>query len=319
MLAIFLFSITSVCASEIDTPIASEDTSQVGLSDIDKVIEDNPQTSEEKLELGVDDEILNEQTDIDVLGDSPATYSHLASEISKTGNVILANKTYTYDDGATAITVSEDNKVIDGNGAVIDMAGSTIRAFTVSASGVTIKNLTIKNANYNGDGGAIYFSQSGTVSNCNFTNNQATSGGAVYFNTNGEVTNCNFTNNSATSYGGAIWMDSGSVENCNFTNNSANDGGGAIIMGSGTVTNCNFTDNKATSGGAVHFSSTGTVTNCNFTNNQATRWGGAVYFYKGTVKNCNFTDNHASYGGAVYFNYDGDVRNCNLSFDWKCQ
>ena len=35
------------------------------------------------------------------------------------------------------------------------MAGSNIRAFTVSASGVTIKNLTIKNANYGGSGGAI--------------------------------------------------------------------------------------------------------------------------------------------------------------------
>ena len=32
MLAIFLFSITSVCASEIDNPIASEDTSQIELS-----------------------------------------------------------------------------------------------------------------------------------------------------------------------------------------------------------------------------------------------------------------------------------------------
>ena len=32
MLAIFLFSITTVCASEIDTPIASEDTNQMGLS-----------------------------------------------------------------------------------------------------------------------------------------------------------------------------------------------------------------------------------------------------------------------------------------------
>ena len=32
ILAIFLFSITSVCASEIDTPITSEDTNQMGLS-----------------------------------------------------------------------------------------------------------------------------------------------------------------------------------------------------------------------------------------------------------------------------------------------
>ena len=46
LLAIFLFSITSVCASEIDDSIASEDTNQIKLSDNDKVIEDNVQTSE---------------------------------------------------------------------------------------------------------------------------------------------------------------------------------------------------------------------------------------------------------------------------------
>lgn len=45
------------------------------------------------------------------------------------------------------------------------MAGSTIRAFYVGGSGVTIKNLTIKNANFDGNGGAIYFQHSGTVTN----------------------------------------------------------------------------------------------------------------------------------------------------------
>ena len=56
------------------------------------------------------------------------------------------------------------------------MTGSNIRAFYISASGVTIKNLTIINANYDGDGGAIYFSNSatsGTVTNCNFADNSA--------------------------------------------------------------------------------------------------------------------------------------------------
>ena len=44
MLVICLFSITSVCASEIDNSIASEDTSQMGLSDSNKIIEDDLQT-----------------------------------------------------------------------------------------------------------------------------------------------------------------------------------------------------------------------------------------------------------------------------------
>ena len=71
--------------------------------------------------------------------------------------------------------------MIDGNGAVIDMAGSSIRAFYVSGSNVIIKNLTIKNANFSNDGGAISFSGQGTVENCNFINNTASSaGGAIY-------------------------------------------------------------------------------------------------------------------------------------------
>ena len=334
IMAIFLASIAGVCAADAnDTTVASDDTNQIELSNSDKVIEDNLQTSEENDGLTL--------TDNDVFDADSATYSDLDSEIRASGNVTLTHKNYIYDDGATAITITEDNKVIDGNGAVIDMAESTIRAFTVSASGVTIKNVTIKNANYNGDGGAIYFSSSGTVTNCNFTNNKASGdGGAVYFRSTGTVTNCNFTNNSA-GEGGAIWIYYGSVENCNFTNNSATYNGGAIwiyygsvencnfidnqatgtdscggailFAGTGNVTNCNFTNNTAYYGGAVCFNNQGNVTNCNFTNNSATCNGGAIWMYSGTVSNCNFTDNEAYVGGAVYFNKNGEVTNCNFT------
>ena len=341
--AIFLASIAGVCAADAnDTLVASENTNQIELSDSDKVIEDNLQTSEENDELTL--------TDNDVLGADSATYSDLDSEIRASENVTLTHKNYIYDDGATAITITEDNKVIDGNGAIIDMTGSTIRAFTVSASGVTIKNLTIKNANYNGDGGAIYFSSSGTVTNCNFTNNNATGeiscGGAVYFSGTGNVTNCNFTGNIASSGGAIYFQSNGNVTNCNFTNNQAtgtNSWGGAIIFGgSGTVTNCNFTDNKATGaysyggaismsfgsvtncnfinnqagggGGAIFFSNTGTVTNCNFTNNTATEDGGAICMSSGSVTNCNFTNNIASNcGGAVFILSKGTATNCNFT------
>ena len=88
------------------------------------------------------------------------------------------------------------------------MKGSNIWAFYVTGSGVTFKNLTIKNANFDGSGGAIYFSSSGTVENCNFIGNNATYfGGAIYFSSSGtthEVRNCNFTNNSASRDGGAF-------------------------------------------------------------------------------------------------------------------
>ena len=170
MLTIFLFSITSVCASEIDNPIASEDTSQIELSVNDEMSMDNLQTSEKNDELALEDndESVSSQTVTEVLSvEDNSTYSELSLEINQSGNVTLTHKNYVYDNSSGSINISEANKVIDGDGAVIDMAGSTIRAFYVSADGVTIKNLTIKNANYDGSGGAIYFSSSGTVINCN--------------------------------------------------------------------------------------------------------------------------------------------------------
>ncbi len=181
-------------------------------------IGDNLQTNEENDELTL--------TGNDVLGADSATYSDLAAEIRQSGNITLKHKNYTYDAGAT-ITINENNKVIDGDGAVIDMKGSTIRAFDVTASGVTIKNLTIKNVNYYGDGGAIIFEKSGTVINCNFINNTVgLQGGAIYFVSTGSVTNCNFINNTASEWGGAIMFSrTGTVTNCNFVNNSASIGG----------------------------------------------------------------------------------------------
>ena len=232
-----------------------------------------------------------------------STYSELSREIASGGDYInLQYGYYVYDNG-DSISISEDNKVIDGNGAVIDMAKSTIRAFDVISKGVTIKNLTIKNVNFEEIGGAIKFAgDSGSVINCNFINNAAKNGGAIYFDYTGNVENCSFVNNSATSDGGAVRMSSGNVTNCNFVNNSATYHGGAIdFEGSGNVTNCNFTDNKATDtysyGGAVYLWNQGTVTNCNFTGNNATI-GSAIYFYSSsatkTVSNSRFLNNRAN-------------------------
>ena len=328
---IFIVTILSISAVS-----AAEDTASDIISAdcndeiiLDEAIDDDVSSANDNY----DEEILSAENDLEPLGDDTGTYSGLSNEIQSGGNIELQHKYYTYDSGST-IKITTANSVINGNGAVIDMAGSSIRAFSVSASGVTIKNLTIKNANNGGPGGAIYVSGSAsscTVENCNFTDNKAAGengrGGAVYFLENVEVRNCNFINNTASKDGGAVYFyNNGEVTNCNFTDNKAtghNSCGGAVyFLENGEVRNCNFTDNKATGvdscGGAVYFQKACEVTNCNFTDNTATLYGGAVYFQKACeVTNCNFTNNKAtgesSYGGAVYFQNNGKVTNCNFT------
>ncbi len=190
----FIVSITAVSASDVnDTGIDSEDISQMRLSANCDV--DNLKLSEENTTLVYVNNVesVGEGIDSEVLSADTGTYSGLSKEIGHGGNIELKHDYYTYDTGET-ITITVDNSVIDGNGAVIDMMGSNIQALKVKASGVTIKNLIIKNVNYADDGGAIYFSSTGNVSNCIFINNTISlQGGAIYFVSTGSVRNCNFT------------------------------------------------------------------------------------------------------------------------------
>ena len=236
LILVLLFSFQGVSA-------VTDDNGNLTSESIDLSICDNEgDVSSDKLSSAYEsnnpDDVLSASSELDVLSVDEVPFTTLEDEISSTNeNVELLHDYYRYQGSGSTISIYGDNRIIDGRGAVIDMAGSTIRAFNVYGSGITIKNLTIKNANYNGDGGAIRFSSTGTVENCNFTNNSARYGGAIEFDGTGTVTNCNFTNNKATgdcSYGGAIWFTAegtvGTVENCNFTNNTASEDGGAVYF-----------------------------------------------------------------------------------------
>ena len=283
IMAIFLASIASVCAADAnDTLVASKDTNQMDLSSNNEITEDNLKTSEENTTLT---QANDAESDSQILSEGEGTYYDLIEEIGSGGDKNLAKSYYRYTGGDTIeITTSG---VINGNGAVIDMAESTnMRAFTVFTYGVTIKNLTIKNANCDGDGGAVHFNDFGTVTNCNFVGNNATyNGGALYFTYGGTVKNCNFIDNKAT-------------DDFSF-------GGAACFNDFATVTNCNFTNNKAYCGGAIYFSSSGTtyeVRNCNFTNNQASS-AGAIYSQEQytTADTCIFKTNSGENVNTVIF------------------
>ena len=153
--AIFICTVSATCAADAnETTIATQEDNQMELT----LTEDEIQTNE-------NDNMLTQTEDAEILTTGEGTYSDLRNDINSGGN--LTKSHYCYNDGDGGTIEINTPCVINGNGAVIDMTGSNIRTFYVSASGVTIKNLTIINTNYNGNGGAIYFDSTGTVSNCN--------------------------------------------------------------------------------------------------------------------------------------------------------
>ena len=356
IISVFLLSIASVCASDAEDGLSSDmdeklvsdgENTVIELSDENlKTSADNgksiDETIYEETESAKDDEILNAENDSDKLSIDESTYSILSQEIHSATEVTLSHDYYIYDEGADPIEITVDDSVIDGNGAIIDMAGSSIRALSVIASRVTIKNLTIKNANFNGNGSAICFENDGIIRDCEFIENNAIYG-TVYFNKDGIMENCNFNGNNASSGAGAFFMGQGEVKNCTIANNNASDGGGIVFLNDGKLIDCRFDNNYALfSGSAIRFGTylkislkncsftnnigpycgavdalhcTGTIENCNFTNNHAltSGTGGAINIKNGNLTNCTFASNSAITGGAV-FTYDiCELREC--SFD----
>ena len=330
--AIFLVSIAGVCAADAnDTMVASEDTAAIEMAQSDEIDEITASDESQTVEQSDDDETVNEENDLDVLSDGTGTWSELRDEIGVGGDINLSKRYYSYDGGGT-IEI-KNSGVINGNGAVIDMTGSNIRAFYINASDVTINNLTIENANFTGKGGAIYgYGEGGKVSYCSFVNNTADgTGGAIcwedgcdvfscYFANNtayeggaiygfyGTFFSCYFVNNTADDYGGAIyWQYDGTFFNCTFVNNTADDYGGAIYWYSGgSISYSNFINNTAYEGGAIYWQYVdgGSVSYSNFINNTAEYKGGAIYweYYSGSVSYSNFINNTAEYGGgAIYW------------------
>ena len=327
-LTIVLFSIASVCASDADDiAISNEDDGQIGLStQIDN------------------DETLTEENAPEALSADEGTYSDLRNEIGNGGNINLTRSYYQYTTGdGDSIKITSPG-IIDGKGAVIDMAGAErIQAFLVSTDNVTIKNLTIKNVMFTfAWGGAIYFNGGNvTLTDCNFINNTASAGGAIFFDgCNATLENCIFTNNSANSEGAAVYLNctNFTARKCIFINNNATgdgfDGGegGAISVFAGDtftyIDSCEFTNNTATPGdpssdlclssaGAIDASGETVIINSRFNNNFASM-GGAIWLTFGDsskISNCNFTNNSALYSGAFLTEASNNVTIEGSTFD----
>ncbi len=245
--------------------------------------------------------------------------------------------------------VIDDSIIINGGNFSVD-ASSLARIFDVQDSVVVLNDITLKNANASGNGGAIRSENSKFIfNNCDFINNHASgNGGAIYADVIDEcVFEGKFINNTANN-GGAVYATTitGSSFTGLFENNSAVTNGAVLCTEndvSDIFTNGTFIGNEANYGGVFYFkgNSEDNVFEGEFINNSA-NYGGVFYFYrqssddiidalftgnvanqsgavadfKLTVSNGDFTgsfiDNIAKRNGAAFY-FEGDVDNSNIS------
>lgn len=177
---------------------------------------------------------------------------------------------------------------------------TVLDGFTVSGdSGIhvdygylTLRNMTIRNNQYAGNGGGLE-NNGGvvTIENVQFIDNIADNGGAIYSASGSlSIKDTLFQNNAAApfGYGGAIWMIQHThleLENTSFIGNSARMGG-AIFSDEGTVliTNSVFSGNNTTVlGGTIAnaFGSVTTIISSTFRDNTGIGPGVSIYTWQG--------------------------------------
>ena len=312
---IFLFSIASVSANEID--------------DAGNVLEDSAIIS---VDAGVltdssEENIIGEEgAEIEAATEDDGSFSALQQKINdaENGAVISLDKDYTYDEGFSKRGIRIDKDLtINGNGHTLNGLSQArillVKFGLIENNKVTLNNIKFTNGNTDLYGGAIFNYGNLTVNNCVFTNNYAKyCGGAINSVGHLNLKNSNFTKNTAGGDGGAVFTFSidksvdffkelyvdrtpeGEMEfifNATLTIN--------LSYGTNYIDKCIFTSNiaKGRGGGAIYGFTHLDINSCTFNSNQANEHGGAVFANKNLIlKNSKFNNNKVNKnGGAVYF------------------
>lgn len=136
VLAMTLVLMGSVCATEFD----ADDAQAMSQSDNDGIASVENDYSDLISEMDSFSDVNLASDDQDYLSEGETVnYNDLRIEIEYGRcNISLEKKEYRYEGNVNTIKITTPC-VINGNGAVIDMAGSNIRTLEVSASDVTIK------------------------------------------------------------------------------------------------------------------------------------------------------------------------------------
>lgn len=199
---------------------------------------------------------------------------------------------------------------IAGNSSHVIFNDSNGLDATAVLDGFTIRggNETSIDFPNNTGGGIFNRSSSPTLTNCNFTGNQANFGGGMSnISSTPTVSNCTFSGNRVGNSGGGMYNSNSSpmVSNCTFSGNQANNNGGGMHNSSSspTLTSCTFSGNQANVGGGMYNSgfSSPTLINCTFNSNQANSNGGGMQNIRSspTLTNCTFRGNSALFGGGI--------------------
>lgn len=182
----------------------------------------------------------------------------------------------------------------------------------LDSDSLTVRGITFRNGQTQGNGGAILFNGRIDLLDCRFFSNEAVHGGAVsgmIYMDGSRVIRCGFGQNVASGRGGAMHAVEGRFRECVFTGNTAGQAGGALCADAsadygyaddlGELADCRFEYNTAQIGGAILAGGL-ECTDCEFLANEASIRGGAISGSDLDMVDCRLSHNRTQgNGGAI--------------------